>query len=473
MLEGEAQQQYDATRATVAPPSSLTAAEEEEEIESKGREEEERKTPKKREKEASSSPSSSTSLPSSTTTAASSSASEEEASGKGETGIINDNIRIDSHEWPKEKEELIEEEEGEQEEEGKGSGREVQGESILERRVIDLEAELERRDVLVDRLARELESTKEAHAASEAELQQVTHTLLPLAESLHKMQQQLDERDQREAQDRAAIEEQFTRLLEQLEAARDALRAKDEEVHRLQNENQHLKGEIERRLREKGVESLPMSVDSDGETTDGTKSIDSSSDRVPSRLVENGIDRHESDGGEDDEQDEEETIGEAAGPPVRPVDDSAAASVEPSYKPDDAKVAAADDEEAKVSEPGEDAQGSTGSDDEEDSKTAARKSSDPLDHFKEDLEREFKRINDSFQSAEKFSEMFSRKTLELTSNIIRIKEVRELEKEKVKLEQSLSKADGATESSDDGFNQKVKSWPREMVEKQLIHYRVR
>jgi predicted nuclease with TOPRIM domain len=106
----------------------------------------------------------------------------------------------------------------------------------------------------------------------------------------------------------------------------------------------------------------------------------------------------------------------------------------------------------------------------------AQKTSDLIDNFKEEMEREYRKINESLQSAEQFSLMFSKRTKELTSNIYRIREVRELEKEKSKIEESLTEdrdGDGDGANADDGFEQKIKSWPREMVEKQLKHYRVR
>jgi hypothetical protein len=106
----------------------------------------------------------------------------------------------------------------------------------------------------------------------------------------------------------------------------------------------------------------------------------------------------------------------------------------------------------------------------EESVVEEEKKSDPIDNFKEEMEREYKKINESLQSAEQFSLMFSKRTRELTSNIYRIREVRELEKEKGKIEESLANDDES--SADDGFEQKIKSWPREMVEKQLKHYRV-
>src|SRR3989344_8241383 len=63
----------------------------------------------------------------------------------------------------------------------------------LKRRIVHLETELEKKDDLVEQLTNALETSQEAKEAKDSELAQVTQTLLPLAESLHKMQEQLDE----------------------------------------------------------------------------------------------------------------------------------------------------------------------------------------------------------------------------------------------------------------------------------------
>ncbi|ELR15345.1 uncharacterized protein ACA1_328400, partial [Acanthamoeba castellanii str. Neff] len=218
---------------------------------------------------------------------------------------------------------------------------------------------------------------------------------------------------------------QFADLVQQLEAAREAIQKKEREIEVLQHENQHLKEQI---VIKKGSTSPPStSEEENGDENDGNvdrqSDVDISSDNRLRQARMEGVDEEVT----ETEEEYEETMGEAAGPPVR--------------------------HQGKA----------------EESVVEEEKKSDPIDNFKEEMEREYKKINESLQSAEQFSLMFSKRTRELTSNIYRIREVRELEKEKGKIEESLANDDES--SADDGFEQKIKSWPREMVEKQLKHYR--
>jgi hypothetical protein len=295
----------------------------------------------------------------------------------------------------------------------------------LKRRIVHLETELEKKDDLVEQLTNALETSQEEKEAKDSELAQVTQTLLPLAESLHKMQEQLDERDAHQERERESVEAQFADLVQQLEAAREAIQKKEREIEVLQHENQHLKEQI---VIKKGSTSPPStSEEENGDENDGNvdrqSDVDISDNRLRQARME-GVDEEVT----ETEEEYEETMGEAAGPPVR--------------------------HQGKA----------------EESVVEEEKKSDPIDNFKEEMEREYKKINESLQSAEQFSLMFSKRTRELTSNIYRIREVRELEKEKGKIEESLANDDES--SADDGFEQKIKSWPREMVEKQLKHYRV-
>lgn len=296
----------------------------------------------------------------------------------------------------------------------------------LKRRIVHLETELEKKDDLVEQLTNALETSQEEKEAKDSELAQVTQTLLPLAESLHKMQEQLDERDAHQERERESVEAQFADLVQQLEAAREAIQKKEREIEVLQHENQHLKEQI---VIKKGSTSPPStSEEENGDENDGNvdrqSDVDISSDNRLRQARMEGVDEEVT----ETEEEYEETMGEAAGPPVR--------------------------HQGKA----------------EESVVEEEKKSDPIDNFKEEMEREYKKINESLQSAEQFSLMFSKRTRELTSNIYRIREVRELEKEKGKIEESLANDDES--SADDGFEQKIKSWPREMVEKQLKHYRV-
>lgn len=295
----------------------------------------------------------------------------------------------------------------------------------LKRRIVHLETELEKKDDLVEQLTNALETSQEEKEAKDSELAQVTQTLLPLAESLHKMQEQLDERDAHQERERESVEAQFADLVQQLEAAREAIQKKEREIEVLQHENQHLKEQI---VIKKGSTSPPStSEEENGDENDGNvdrqSDVDISSDNRLRQARMEGVDEEVT----ETEEEYEETMGEAAGPPVR--------------------------HQGKA----------------EESVVEEEKKSDPIDNFKEEMEREYKKINESLQSAEQFSLMFSKRTRELTSNIYRIREVRELEKEKGKIEESLANDDES--SADDGFEQKIKSWPREMVEKQLKHYR--
>jgi chromosome segregation ATPase len=289
----------------------------------------------------------------------------------------------------------------------------------LQNRVIDLESALEKKDDLVSQLKRELDLSQKAREEKDLELQQVSHNLLPLVESLQKMQQQLDEREQHQERDREAVELQFSQLLHELDSAREAILAKNQEISLLQSENKHLRETIESRK----LGATANIAGEDEETVD--------------TVVE-----------EDLEEEEEETIGEAAGPP--------------NMRSDEVSPRKIDESSTRISSEsaGEDHSGTT----------AAK---DPLDNFKEELEREYRKINESLQSAEQFSAMFNLRTRELTSNIFRIKEVRELERNKTKNESILGNEPKKSEEEekDDGFDKKVKSWPREMVEKQLQHYR--
>ncbi len=326
---------------------------------------------------------------------------------------------------------------------------------------------MNKKNDLLTKLTQELETVSKDKNVREQELQQLNEHLLPLLFSkLKKMQKDMEEREALESADRERIQAHFSELMHKWEQAQEALRLKEEELQALKDENKALKELADRSATKRGEIEESQSSDDNHKPRSEDERRQGTVDRVKRKSEE-----WES-GEEGEGKVAEEEGGEDTAKTVREDHNSH-------------EHANGTNESNTVHEKTQDQM--------ESEKEKVEEGNLDLDSLKNMLESEFNKLNEELASAEQFSKKFKRKTLALGTNIERIKTVgkyqllctfalflnlglflsstEQFEKGRIAI-MSGDQTEGDKNAKGDHFEGQIKTWPRELLEKQIRHYRV-